>query len=157
MVNATGFGVQRSGLNRPLLGVPSLPPKAFGFRHLVLNGLYLHQGRLYHTPSSESEFCLFHVSTEDDGKGTRAVYPLGMTTSPYCIFSHPLISLGGHNYYWRDMEKFVRRMEWVGSLMKESSLKECGWEDRYRTRVAKREWGWNKATRTMDAHAAREN
>ena len=59
-------------------GVPSLPPKAFGFRHFALNPLYLMQGQLYHTPPAEAEFCLFHISTEDDEISRISSYPLGM-------------------------------------------------------------------------------
>ena len=39
------------------------------------------------------------------------------------------------------MERFVRRMEWIKSLMAENEL---GWEDQYRAKVVKRERGWNK-------------
>jgi hypothetical protein len=66
------------------LGVPSLPPKSFGFRHFTRNPLYLMEGRLYHTPASESEFCLFHVSTEHDDKSRIPLYPLGMLV---CVFA----------------------------------------------------------------------
>lgn len=100
-------------------GVPSLPPKCFGFRHFALNPLYSMQGRLYHIPSSESEFCLFHVSLEGNEKDQITPYPLG-----------------GHNYYnLRDMERVARRMEWMLNCMAGNER----WEDLYRAHVAKRE------------------
>jgi hypothetical protein len=77
MVNATTLLVHCNESNSPK-GVPSLPPKAFGFRHFALNPLYLMQGHLYHTPSSEAEFCLFHISTDDRETGKTPLYPLGI-------------------------------------------------------------------------------
>jgi len=104
-------------------GVPSLPPKSFGFRHFAPDPLYLMQGRLYHTPSSESEFCLFHVLGEEDEEKDRI--------RPY--------PLGGHNYYnLRDMERMARRMEWMEDLR---GGNEGPWEDQYRAKVAKMERG----------------
>lgn len=35
------------------------------------------KGRLYQPPPSEAEFCLFHVSEEEDDKGQIIPYPLG--------------------------------------------------------------------------------
>ena len=60
-----------------LLGVPSLPPKLWGFRHFVQHPLYLEQGRLYHVPNSEAEFSLFHILEKEDEKVTDWPYPRG--------------------------------------------------------------------------------
>lgn len=83
--------VNYNNTDRPT-GVPSLPPKSFGFRHFTSHPLYLIQGRLYHTPASESEFCLFHVSTEHE-RGRTPLYPLGMLVCAclHCLLLIPLV------------------------------------------------------------------
>lgn len=70
-------------------GVPSLPPKYIGFRHFAPNPLYLMEGRLYLTPSSESEYCLFHVSPEDPSEKDRIIlYPRGQLLLKLYTLSH---------------------------------------------------------------------
>lgn len=49
-------------------GVPSIPPKWFGYRHFAAEPLYLIEGHLYYTPASESEYCLFRVSEEESDR-----------------------------------------------------------------------------------------
>ncbi|KAL5534225.1 hypothetical protein ACEPAG_687 [Sanghuangporus baumii] len=90
-------------------GVPCLPPKAIGFRHLNDSPLYLFHGQLLRIPPSENEHSVFPVQLEDDTG--PADYPLG-----------------GHNYYNnRDMEKMQRRIRCLKLL----TLGEAGWEERY--------------------------
>jgi len=55
--------------------------------------------------------------------------------------------LGGHNYYFLDMEKFWRRMDWMMAMMADE-----GWEDRYKAKVARRERGWADKTKQKARH-----
>jgi hypothetical protein len=74
-------------------GVPSVPPVYLGYEHFASSPLYLYHEKLYHIPSSESEYTNF------------AVLPLSDSNPP----DYPL---GGHMYYnSRDMEKLQRSMK----------------------------------------------
>ena len=98
--------------------MPALPPARLGYRHFCKEPLYTAGGVLYNTPSTESEYSLFHVM--DEG---------GDYVSHAPIFPH-----GGHNYYnGRDMERFIRRTNWLF----QAKPSEEGWEDRYMTIISK--------------------
>ncbi|KAJ7468086.1 Alpha/Beta hydrolase protein [Mycena latifolia] len=99
-------------------GVPSLPPRTFGYRHFAQSPLYFVHGRLYRVPPESREYALFHVTPDlqDD------VPP-----------EHPR---GGHNYYnGRDMEKSARRFGWLEKATK----MEGDWKELYRAKVVKHE------------------
>lgn len=99
-------------------GVPALPPKRFGFRHVINSFLYLHHGCLYNTPPEEVERTFFQVEHDED---TYQSHP-------------PEYPLGGHNYYnGRDMEKLVRRMQWLDAVASGELPKD--WEHRYAKRL----------------------
>ncbi|TDL27872.1 alpha/beta-hydrolase [Rickenella mellea] len=102
-------------------GVPSLPPKIFGFRHFpVANLFFLHHGCLYKVPSTEIECSDFHVDHDEEGYLPASVL-------------HPR---GGHNYYnVRDMERLGRMMHWIDSDPETGQLKE-GWEKVYLDKLA---------------------
>ncbi|KDR80354.1 hypothetical protein GALMADRAFT_223234 [Galerina marginata CBS 339.88] len=92
-------------------GVPALPPARFGYRHFCLEPLYTSGGKIYHTPSTESEHALFRVISNNSSDDIAFLFPKG-----------------GHNYYnGRDLEKFTRRITWLDRAMP----KDDGWEDRY--------------------------
>ena len=96
-------------------GVPCLPPKAFGYKHLCSNPLYLFHGQLFNIPLEEVEHSFFPVLLDGD---------VGPPEYPF----------GGHNYYNnRDMEKIQRRIRCLKLLTKG----ETGWEDRYRRYLTK--------------------
>ncbi|KAF8531997.1 alpha/beta-hydrolase [Gautieria morchelliformis] len=76
-------------------GAHTLPPCSLGFRHLTSSPLYFHLGRLYHVPPSEGEHGSFIVADQET-QLHDVVWPKG-----------------GHNYYFRDMEKLQRRMRWL--------------------------------------------
>ncbi|KAJ7269627.1 Alpha/Beta hydrolase protein [Mycena rebaudengoi] len=98
-------------------GVPSLPPRAFGYRHFAQTPLYFVHGRLYHVPPASREYALFHVTPDLEGDAAPPEHPRG-----------------GHNYYnGRDMEKFARRIGWLDKAMKT----EGEWKELYRVRAAK--------------------
>jgi hypothetical protein len=100
-----------------MIGVPSLPPLSFGYRHYAQSPFYFVHGRLYQIPTESREYALFHVTPDLEGEDS--------------VPDHPR---GGHNYYnGRDMEKVARRIIWLGAAMK----KEGDWKDRYRAKVAK--------------------
>jgi len=99
-------------------GVPALPLASLGYRHFCKEPLYTSGGVLYNTPTTESEYSLFHVTDEGGEYDVRA----------------PIFPLGGHNYYnGRDMERFVRRTNWLF----QAKPMEVDWEDRYLTIVSK--------------------
>ena len=90
---------------------------ALGFRHLSSTALYLHHGFLYQIPERLSEFSKFEVEDEDDAPPPD--YPLG-----------------GHNYYNnRDMERLVRRLEWLDI----PSFGSSDSENRYLSKIAAEE------------------
>jgi len=85
-------------------GVTLLPPFELDFRHCTKHPLYFVDGRLFHVPESEREFALFDVTLTAEEKAIPPMHPKG-----------------GHNYYnGRDMEKLVRRMEWLEKVMSKS-------------------------------------
>ncbi|KAG8922085.1 hypothetical protein FRC02_012153 [Tulasnella sp. 418] len=138
-------------------GVPALPSTMMGYMHFTESPLYLHHGRLYHIPSSESEHSIFTVTPPTPSTPISSSAPPdtredSLPTSP----EHPL---GGHNYYGgRDMEKLQRLMRWAAEvgLGKEASdweqafLQKVKEDDEKWTSRAKspRRW-WNMRTRTM--------
>lgn len=78
-----------------------------GYRHLSRTPIYFRDGRFYHVPDGEGEAGSFNV---DPVQSTAA---------------HPS---GGHNYYnGRDMERTLRRLQW---LVKADTDNEK-WEERY--------------------------
>ncbi|KAH8112827.1 alpha/beta-hydrolase [Phellopilus nigrolimitatus] len=117
-------------------GVPAVPPLAFGYRHQILSGLYLHHGRLYHIPPSECECSTFSVVHDEDGYGS----------------SEPLHPLGGHNYYnGRNLERTARRMGWIVTT-KTKNLGE-DWERKYLKRLKKEKLGnhdMNSTSRALE-------
>ncbi|KAL0959640.1 hypothetical protein HGRIS_011342 [Hohenbuehelia grisea] len=60
-------------------GVAALPPLAFGFRHFARSPYYFIWGHLYRIPQSESEYTLFHLSSESELQTDE--HPSGETTS----------------------------------------------------------------------------
>ncbi|KAJ3777739.1 Alpha/Beta hydrolase protein [Lentinula raphanica] len=94
-------------------GVPALPPLFLGYRHFTQSPLYYNHNHLYHIPSSESEYTLFHVDAEKSLEYPR----------------------GGHNYYnGRDQERLLRRLGW---LDKSITTGDSNWQQLYLNRVAK--------------------
>jgi hypothetical protein len=80
--------------------------------------LYTAGGVLYITPATESEYSLFNVKDEGGDYDGHA----------------PIFPRGGHNYYnGRDLERFIRRTNWLFQAMP----MEENWEDRYMTIVSK--------------------
>ncbi|KAF9043495.1 alpha/beta-hydrolase [Hymenopellis radicata] len=97
-------------------GVPSLPPLSFGYRHFTEKSLYLIHGRLYNVPPSECEFSLF-------------------LADPAPTYDQPIQDpRGGHNYYnGRDMERVLRRLQWLDKAMPGKD----DWVKRYKKRASK--------------------
>ncbi|KAJ4000666.1 Alpha/Beta hydrolase protein [Lentinula boryana] len=94
-------------------GVPALPPLFLGYRHFTQTPLYYDHMCLYHIPSTESEYTLFHVDAEKSPEYPR----------------------GGHNYYnGRDQERLLRRLGW---LEKSLTKDEIHWQESYLERVQK--------------------
>ncbi|KAF8966632.1 Alpha/Beta hydrolase protein [Flammula alnicola] len=92
-------------------GVPALPPAQLGYRHFCKEPIYTVGGKLYRTPSTESERSLFRVESNSDDDQSFSLFPKG-----------------GHNYYnGRDLERFSRRIGWLDKAMPN----EEGWEARY--------------------------
>ncbi len=97
-------------------GVPSLPPRSFGYRHFTEKPFYLIHGRLYKVPPSESEFSLFLAD------------PAPTNDQP---IQYPR---GGHNYYnGRNMERVLTRLQWLQKAM----LGQDDWVNRYKKRASK--------------------
>ncbi|PPQ84900.1 hypothetical protein CVT25_004568 [Psilocybe cyanescens] len=93
-------------------GVPALPPTRFGYRHFCQEPIYTVGGKLYRTPSTESEHALFRVLSDNNADHNKVA----------------LFPKGGHNYYnGRDLEKFARRINWLDKSMPTKD----GWEERY--------------------------
>ncbi|KAJ7634587.1 Alpha/Beta hydrolase protein [Roridomyces roridus] len=102
-------------------GVPALPPRYFGYRHYVQTPFYFLHGNLYRIPPSESEYTSFHVSSDE-------------SKDPEKLVSLPIHPRGGHNYYnGRDMEKLLRRANWVDRAIKKGG----DWKEGYRVRFEK--------------------
>ncbi|KAF8529326.1 alpha/beta-hydrolase [Hysterangium stoloniferum] len=102
-------------------GVHILPPHILGYRHLTQSPLYLFRGHLYQIPSKYKDYGAFLVESPDTV--TDAVTP----TWP----------LGGHNYYFRDMESLQRRLKWL-ELPSTGKKGWEGWETRYKAKL--KEW-----------------
>ncbi|KAJ7100028.1 Alpha/Beta hydrolase protein [Mycena belliarum] len=56
-------------------GVPSLPPRAFGYRHYAQSPLYLVHGRLYRVPRGSREYALFRVAPSAKDEDFRPEHP----------------------------------------------------------------------------------
>lgn len=98
-----------------------MPPYELGFHHCTKRPIYFYNARLFHIPESEREFGQFDVAMSDED----------MEKMP------PLHPKGGHNYYnGSDMEKMVRRMEWLQKTVKKGDDQ---WMDLYRKQVLKHE------------------
>ncbi|KAG7448764.1 alpha/beta-hydrolase [Guyanagaster necrorhizus] len=96
-------------------GVPSLPPLSFGYRHCTERPMYLVHGYLFHIPTSQCEFSLF----------------VAETPSNHISIEYPK---GGHNYYnGRDMERVLRRLNWLEKAMGS----EEDWIEKYKLHAAK--------------------
>ena len=115
-------------------GVHTLPPCSLGFRHLTSSPLYFYLGHLYHVPPSECEHGTFAVvdlgSTDERHGQSGSEVPIKGSIWPK----------GGHNYYFRDMEKLQRRMRWLGlSLHGEDK-----WQERYMAELKAWEDKWGR-------------
>lgn len=95
--------------------MPCLPPVSWGYRHLTHSPLYLYHDRLFHVPAEEVEHGLFVVDKEALDRTRIPEYPRG-----------------GHNYYGRDAEKFIRRVHWLDRIM---SRKPNGYEQEYLAKI----------------------
>ncbi|KAE9392584.1 alpha/beta-hydrolase [Gymnopus androsaceus JB14] len=99
-------------------GVPALPPLLLGYRHFTQTPLYYDHSRLYHVPSSDSEYTLFRVDPELVKEGP------------------PIHPRGGHNYYnGRDQERLLRRLGWLEKSLAKGDTSD--WETLYLERVRK--------------------
>ncbi|KDR68439.1 hypothetical protein GALMADRAFT_257167 [Galerina marginata CBS 339.88] len=88
-------GVEEYSIRNYNDGVPVVPPRSLGYRHLSRNPLYLSHSQLWRISQDQSEHSLFKLDPEAT-LGAQNPYPMG-----------------GHNYYNdRNIELLQRRMEW---------------------------------------------
>lgn len=146
MVSTIHSDIQRVWFKSPLKGAHTLPPCSLGFRHLTSSPLYLYLGRLYRVPPSECEHGTFTVtdlaSTDPGNNQIAESYPLLLTISSALEtrLNGSAWSKGGHNYYYRDMEKFLRRMGWLEINRHGTN----NWQERYMVKLKAWENKWDR-------------
>ncbi|KAF8529322.1 alpha/beta-hydrolase [Hysterangium stoloniferum] len=112
-------------------GAHILPPHWMGYRHLTQSPIYLFKGNLYWIPSLYREYGAFLV--ESTNTLADAVTPMSGSDVVGIDVRHFSWPLGGHNYYFRNMESLQRRMKWLEL----SSKEEDGWMERYKAKLEK--------------------
>ncbi|GJJ15415.1 hypothetical protein Clacol_009692 [Clathrus columnatus] len=136
-------------------GAYVLPLRRMGYRHLTESPLYLYQGDLYQIPQTECEHGIFTVTQSNDPSQHHDSHTQGLTDAvkPNSATSHSdsqnaidghdhdrlIWPRGGHNYYFRDMENSIRRIDWL-ELKKRG---EENWQERYNARLKEWEAQWD--------------
>jgi hypothetical protein len=112
------------------IGVPAVPPQAFGYAHFSDLPMYAFQRRLYQVPAGNNESSLFHVEpTEIPSQAAASGSQTDTQTDRF--------SKGGHNYYnGRDLEGFRRITNRLDAAGFPGSEK---WREKFRKSVKNQE------------------